>query len=302
MNHGPTNASGRPQQTDFNDRCRIRRPARAIAVSLATAFLYSGLVSVALAADVAEERVADDRINYSLGYAFGEHLANLRRQGITADPEEIFRGLLDALAGAQPSVSQNEMRKALDALGETTAVADRQEASGAARAFPPPGTQKLARARKWVDDFADVNAQRPGVVTLPSGVQYEVLKKGAGRTPGPEDRVTVSYEGTLTNGLVFDTTRDDGEPARLRIAEIVVPGLREALLLMTEGDKWRVVIPPPMGFGKAGNNMLRKYNLIYEIELLTVEPSELGAAPGAKPTEKGEASVEAGRPPPVTPK
>jgi len=291
VNHGPTNASGRPQQTDFNDRCRIRRPARAIAVSLATAFLYSGLVSVALAADVAEERVADDRINYSLGYAFGEHLANLRRQGITADPEEIFRGLLDALAGAQPSVSQNEMRKALDALGETTAVADRQEASGAARAFPPPGTQKLARARKWVDDFAHLNAQRPGVVTLPSGVQYEVLKAGSGPRPAPGDTIAIQYEGKLATGVVFDTTYDDGEPLRLAIDSVVVPGLREALLLMHQGDKWRIVIPPSMGFGRIGNNQLRKRDLIYELELVSVEspPKESSSQEqSAKRPEPGE--------------
>ena len=156
-----------------------------------------------------------------------------------------------------------------------------------------------ARTGGFVDDFARLNAERLGVVTLPSGVQYEVLKQGAGRTPGPNDQVTVSYEGTLTNGIVFDTTRKDGEPARLRIAEIVVPGLREALLHMKEGDKWRVVIPPSMGFGRVGNNMLRKRDLIYEIELIAVEPAAQGAAAQDKPAAASVEPVEAGQPAPV---
>jgi len=102
----------------------------------------------------------------------------------------------------------------------------------------------------------------------------------------------MQYEGSLTNGVVFDSTREDDKPARLALKEIVVPGMREALLLMNEGAKWRVVIPPTMGFGRAGNNMLRKRDLIYEIELLAVESpaKEAPAATGAVNTRGTDAT------------
>jgi FKBP-type peptidyl-prolyl cis-trans isomerase FklB len=105
-----------------------------------------------------------------------------------------------------------------------------------------------------------------------------VLTPGSGKQPHAGDTVVVSYVGSLTNGTVFDSTREDDKPARLALDTIAVPGLREALLLMSEGAKWRVVIPPPMGFGRSGNNMLRRRDLIYEIELLAVESPENNAA------------------------
>jgi FKBP-type peptidyl-prolyl cis-trans isomerase FklB len=229
-----------------------------------------------------------DRINYSLGYAFGEQLGTLARLGVATQPEPILRGILDALSGALPSVGREEMDKLLATIREP--AADRQEETA------PPRTLPLARTRGFVDDFARLNAKRPGVVTLPSGVQYEVLRQGAGRIPGPNDQVTINYEGSLSNGVIFDTTRKDGEPAHMRVAEIVVPGLREAVLKMREGDEWRIVIPPLMGFGRTGNNMLRKRDLIYEVELLSVEPAQ---TPEAKAEEAGKGSAAASAPAPA---
>jgi len=264
---------------------------RAIVGCVAAALVCTGLTTGTWAADVSPEgAAAGDQVNYSLGYAFGEHLASLRRQGITAEPEAIFRGVLDALAGAQPSLDRTEMRKALDALQVTAAAGERREKTEPEQAMPP------GRKGGFVDDFARLNAERPGVVTLPSGVQYEVLKQGAGRTPGPNDQVTVGYEATLSNGIVFDSTTKEDGPFQMRIGDIMVPGLKEALLLMQEGDKWRVVIPPRMGFGRAGNNMLRKRDLIYEIELVAVKPSGTGAMLEGQPAETGKEAVEADQP------
>ena len=93
-----------------------------------------------------------------------------------------------------------------------------------------------------MDDFAALNAKREGVTTLPSGVQYEILTEGKGRRPAPSDAVIIQYEGSLTTGVVFDSTYEDEEPMRLQLDEIVVPGLKEALALMQEGAKWRIVV------------------------------------------------------------
>jgi len=140
-----------------------------------------------------------------------------------------------------------------------------------ATAPAPASPATPAREGGYQDDFAALNAKRPGVVTLPSGVQYEVLVAGSGNKPTPRDAVRVDYEASLPDGRVFDTTADDTEPKVLPISSIAVPGLREALLLMPEGSHWRVVIPPNQGFRHAGNNMLRRRVLIYDIRLVSIE-------------------------------
>ena len=212
--------------------------------------------------------------SYAIGYELGRYLSGLQDQGADLDPRAILQGALDALSNTEPRVSEEAMRTGLDRLlGGPAGPGDRQPTP---TALTPP-----ARTRGFVDDFAALNAKRPGVVSLPSGVQYEVLSTGHGSKPGLDDRVTLSYEGRLTTGVVFDTTSDDPEPLRIRVADIAVPGLKEALLLMKEGDKWRIVVPPRMGFGTIGNNMLRKRDLIYEVELVSVEPSGEGATTGA---------------------
>ena len=189
----------------------------------------------------------------------------------------MFRGILDALSGAEPRLSDTEMRAALQELA-------RSGAAGTPERKKAPQRQTRARSGGYVDDFAVLNARREGVVTLPSGVQYEVLKAGSGRKPGAGDAVRVSYQASLTNGAVFDSTFQDAEPARLQLEEIAVPGLKEALLLMNQGARWRVVIPPSMGFAKSGNNQLRRRDLIYDIELVAVEtPANPAANPAIAP-------------------
>jgi FKBP-type peptidyl-prolyl cis-trans isomerase FklB len=223
---------------------------------------------------------------YSAGFEFGRHLTELRRQDPGVDLQAVFNGILDALSGAEPRLSAAEMRTSLQQLERT--------GTGTGNADSVQPSQPPARSGGYVDDFAALNAKREGVVTLPSGVQYEVLKTGAGPRPGAADAVVVSYQGSLTTGAVFDSTYADGEPARLQLKEIAVPGLKEALLLMNEGAKWRVVIPPSMGFRNSGNNLLRRRDLIYEIEVLAVEPGgSRGATPGPPADPAGRAAAPA---------
>ena len=232
----------------------------------AVALLFAGLGSGARAADAPEPvSGAQDKINYSVGFEFGHYLAGLKRQGTGAELESVFRGVRDALSGTEPRMGEEEIRKQLDELKAGIASADEQPKREPVKSTAP------GRTRGFVDDFAALNAQREGVISLPSGLQYEVLRAGTGTSTQASDRVAVQYEGRLATGVVFDSTYDDGGPARLRIDEIVVPGFREALLRMKEGDKWRVVVPPSLGFGRVGNNMLRKRDLIYEVELVSVE-------------------------------
>jgi FKBP-type peptidyl-prolyl cis-trans isomerase len=229
--------------------------------------LRLALPCTAGAADDAGELVTpESRASYSVGYAFGTSLAELQRRGSRVELEQVFRGVVDALSGTRPLLSDADRRAALEAL-------ERPAEQTPAPVAHPERHVARARTRGFVDDFAALNAKRAGVVVLPSGVQYEVIEAGSGRQPAPTDAVRVSYRGSLADGQVFDETTDEGGPVLLRVDEIVVPGLKEALLLMREGDRWRVVIPPSMGFGRAGNNLLRRRDLVYEIQLVAVEAS-----------------------------
>jgi len=153
-------------------------------------------------------------------------------------------------------------------------VLDRQEAQDTAAADSAAAVAQLesqARQGAYKDDFAALNAGRESVVTLPSGVQYEILAPGNGATPQPGDAVQLRYTGSLSDGRVFDSTANLDAPLTIDLDTIVIPGLREALLLMPEGSHWRVVIPPSQGFANAGNNRLRRRDLIYDIELVGID-------------------------------
>ena len=177
--------------------------------------------------------------DYEAGYELGRQLADKDGQQ-RVDLDAVYRGLVDGLEAAR------------------TGTDNRKHLRGRTGAF--------------ADDFAILNSQRPGVTTLESGVQYEVLREGPGPVPDADDSVAVHYEGSLSTGYVFDSTIDQDAPVTLKVAEIVVPGFREALLHMPAGSHWRIVVPASEGFVRAGNNKLRRRDLIFVVQLLEVLP------------------------------
>ena len=119
-------------------------------------------------------------------------------------------------------------------------------------------------------EYLAANAKKPGVVVLPSGLQYRIIKSGAGQTPHPEDVVTVSYKGALVDGIVFDQTKP-GETHNLPAGK-VIPGWIEALSLMKEGDEWELVIPSGLGYGaaRAGDKIPPNQVLVFDMQLVAV--------------------------------
>ncbi len=146
--------------------------------------------------------------------------------------------------------------------------------SGCQDSAPPAAEPSDGDAAKPMNGatFQAENAQREGVVTLPSGLQYEVLAEGDGATPGATDRVVTHYHGTLIDGTVFDSSVERGQPATFPVNGVIA-GWTEALQLMQEGDKWRLVLPPELAYGErgAGQQIGPNATLVFEVELLEVK-------------------------------
>lgn len=131
--------------------------------------------------------------------------------------------------------------------------------------------KKNADASAENENFLKENAAKEGVTLLPSGLQYEVLQQGTGAMPGPTSRVTVHYEGKLTNGQVFDSSYKRGQPATFGVNQVIA-GWTEAMQLMNEGAKWRLTIPPDLGYGArgAGGSIPPNAVLVFDVELIKV--------------------------------
>ncbi len=135
--------------------------------------------------------------------------------------------------------------------------------------------QELERKKQelYVEEnrlFLEGNKSNPGVVALPSGLQYKVLKEGAGEKPGPKDRVLVHYHGTMIDGTVFDSSVERGQPITLGVGQVIM-GWQEALQLMPVGSKWELYIPQELGYGGRQAGKIKPYStLIFQVELLEI--------------------------------
>lgn len=204
-----------------------------------------------------------DRTGYSLGYQIGEDLV---KQKTPLDPDAFLQGLEDGLSGGKPKFSDDEMLSTLAALKREIMAQDQtKQAERQAK-------RRADKEKNWAEnrDFLAANAKKEGVVTLPSGLQYMVLKEGTGKRPGLHDTVVANYLGTLIDGTEFGNTFRQGKPERRRV-DAMIPGMKEALQLMREGARWRLFIPGELAYGERGP--LADRAVIIEIELISVESS-----------------------------
>ena len=216
------------------------------------------LFSVSLAAETIELKDQKDKESYSFGYQFGQ---SLKAQGLDISLEIYTSGIKDALAGKEPQMSQEEIR---------TTIAEVQKRIMAAR--QKDLMEKSAKNLEEGKKFLAENQKKEGIKTLPSGLQYKILAEGSGKMPKAEDRVTVNYKGTLTDGTEFDSSYKRGQPATLPVNG-VIKGWTEALQLMKEGSKWQLFIPPELAYGErgAGSTIPPNSALIFEVELISVQ-------------------------------
>jgi FKBP-type peptidyl-prolyl cis-trans isomerase len=241
-------------------------PSRTLLVAALAAGITSPAAALAApppAAPAAPSAKAPDDQQALSSYAIGLNLgANLRHDSVTVDPAVFMQGLQDGLAAATPKYTPEQMRTALTQLQAAVQARAQQEAARVAEANKAAGAA-----------FLKTNGAKAGVVTLPSGLQYEILKAGAGPTPKEDDTVQCNYRGTLIDGTEFDSSYKRGEAASFRV-DGVIKGWTEALQRMPVGSKWRLVIPSDLAYGEKGAGGVIAPNavLIFEVELLAIQP------------------------------
>jgi FKBP-type peptidyl-prolyl cis-trans isomerase len=189
----------------------------------------------------------EQRAAYAIGLNLGRQLA---AQPVKLDVDMLVRGINDAVKGADAALNEEEMEQAFFAFHQLI----------------------VTRQKAVEQDYMTKNAERPGVTTTASGLQYEVITPGRGKSPAATDVVTVHYKGTLVDGTVFDSSYDRGEPATFPL-DGVIRGWTEGVQLMKEGGKYRFVIPSELGYGAQGTPggpIGPNATLIFEVELIKV--------------------------------
>ena len=191
----------------------------------------------------------------SLSYALGLSLAEFyKQQGIkTVNTTLVSKAINDAMKGGKPLLNEEQMNECITGY------------------LQKAKSEKSAVARKAGETFLANNKTKSGVVTLPSGMQYLVIKQGTGPKPTASDTVRCHYTGTLIDGTVFDSSVERGEPAEFPVGG-VIRGWVEALQLMPVGSKWKLFIPSELAYGdnQAGPNIAPGSTLVFDVELLEI--------------------------------
>lgn len=197
-----------------------------------------------------------DSVSYALGVLIGENNNQQMKSAPGVD-----------------SLDKDIMIAAFQTAFKGDSVKIKPEAANAIiqKFFTEVSAAEGSKNQKAGDDFLAANKAKQGVVTLPSGLQYEIIKEGTGPKPTVEDQVKCHYHGTTIDGKVFDSSVDRGEPATFPVGQ-VIPGWTEALQLMPVGSKWKLYIPSALAYGErgAGNDIKPNSALIFEVELLEI--------------------------------
>jgi FKBP-type peptidyl-prolyl cis-trans isomerase len=202
-----------------------------------------------------------EKLSYAIGMNIGQ---SMKKDALDIDPAILTRALKDALSGSKPQMTEEEA-KAVITTFRNEMIAKKQAEE-----------KKISDANKQAgEQFLATNKTREGVVTLPSGLQYKIIKQGDGPKPTATDTVETNYRGTLINGTEFDSSYKRGEPATFPVNQ-VIKGWTEALQLMPVGSKWQLFIPADLAYGPRSPSPEIGPNsaLIFDIELLSIKKKE----------------------------
>ena len=220
----------------------------------------------------------EDRFSYGVGLNLGR---GAKDEELDINPDLVLRGIRDGLAGVKPLLTDKDIEATMREL--TQKMEQKLRAK----------LDELAKKNKEENaKFFAENAKKEGVVTTASGLQYQVVKEGTGKQPGPEDIVTVHYVGTLLDGKEFDSSRKRKEPVQFQVKG-VIPGWVEGLQLMKEGGQIKLFVPPELAYGEAGVSTLVGPNaaLVFDVELIKVD-----SPPAEKKADDAEQAKDAAAP------
>ncbi|NLY25557.1 MAG: FKBP-type peptidyl-prolyl cis-trans isomerase [Bacteroidales bacterium] len=193
-----------------------------------------------------------DKLSYALGMSMASNLMNSGLRQL--DVESFVKAFTEIMNNSTPSMSPQEANEIIQQF------------------FSKKQDEMLQNNLEEGKAFLEENSKKENVVTLPSGLQYEILTEGSGEKPGAADQVKCHYHGTLLNGTVFDSSVQRGQPAVFGVNQ-VIKGWVEALQLMAVGSKWRLFVPSHLAYGEqgAGNSIEPNTTLIFDVELLGIE-------------------------------
>jgi len=228
-----------------------------------------------------------EKVSYAIGADLG---GKLKSSSIDVDPNILTRALKDSLTGAKSAMSDDEVRATL-----TDLTKDLQQKQVALN------KEKADKNKKDGDAFLAANKTKEGVVALPSGLQYKILKAGTGPKPTAADTVVCNYKGTLLDGKEFDSSYKRGQPATFPVGG-VIKGWTEALQLMPVGSTWQLFIPADLAYGdrQAGPDITPGSTLVFEVELMSIQAKDTktDTAPDKPQDQGGDQKKDQATPPP----
>ena len=200
-----------------------------------------------------------DKLSYALGLGIGRQLSQMGAADLKID--DFAQAVKDMIDGKEPQVATAEAQQIVEDFFRKQEERQRAEAA-----------EKYKGAKSEGEKYLSENAKKEGVVTLPSGLQYQVLKEGNGKSPKATDKVVCHYEGMLIDGTMFDSSVQRGEPATFPLNGVIA-GWTEGLQLMKEGAKYRFFIPYQLGYGErgAGASIPPFATLVFDVELIEVK-------------------------------
>ena len=200
-----------------------------------------------------------DKLSYALGIGIGSQLAGMGAKELNID--DFAQAIKDVISGSQLKVDNVEAQTLVQNFFQEQEAKQQAAAAEAGKAAKAEGEAFLAE-----------NGKKEGIVTLPSGLQYQVLKEGDGKKPSATDQVVCHYEGTLIDGTVFDSSYQRNQPATFGLNQ-VIPGWTEGVQLMQDGAKYRFFIPYKLAYGErgAGAQIPPFATLVFDVELIEVK-------------------------------
>lgn len=229
-----------------------------VKVSVIIAFIAIGLASCQTEKTKSDLKTQKDSVSYAIGLDIGK---NIKNNQLEVTPEILTQGILDSYNNKTHLLTDADVQKVMMAFQQEMMAKQQSK------------MKEQCDSNKYVGKkFLDENKNNKGIVCLPDGLQYQVIKSGNGKSPKLTDKVKAHYIGTLINGAEFDNSVKRGEPAVFPLNG-VIKGWQEALQLMKVGDKWKIFIPSDLGYGDsgAGQQIPPGSTLIFEVELLGIE-------------------------------